>query len=131
MMPEIFRKINIAFTIQNCPHCRILNSFIERINYKLPSPEKIRMVDCTYAQKYGINNEILSLFGKSFDGFPTVFIHGIKIIGANSKVESYETLHALLCDKLIVRESNENKFIKQCEFNKKGAFKNRVICNDM
>ena len=128
MNPEMFRKCNVLFIIDNCSKCRILCEFIERINLKLPIEERIKIVNCTYYQNYKIiDNPLLLIFNKHFDGFPTLFFKGIKIAGSNSRIESETYLNALLQDKYVIKEYDERKFEKECEFKRRGIIKG-VIC---
>lgn len=107
----------------------MLMEFVERLNFKLPIDKRIKVIDCTQYQNYGIvTNQLILLYSKHFDGFPTTFIGNTKISGSNSRIE-YETfLYGLLEDEFIVPEQNKHKFIKDCEYNKKGLFKGKVIC---
>jgi hypothetical protein len=132
MKPELFRKLNLAFTIDHCPRCRILCEFIERINQKLPINERIRIVNCTYYQKYGIiDNPLIQLYSKSFEGYPTIFLkNGIKIDGANTRIESEIFLKTILQDMYIIGEDNEFIFDKECSYKDKGLFKNKVVCKN-
>ena len=130
MNSETFRKMNVCFIIDGCPRCRILYEFIGRINQKLPPSEKIKIVDCTYMQRFGIVDELSSLYAKHFDGFPTIFIHGLRIAGCNSKIESLEQIKTLLEDYFVVPEISENKFIKSCSYIKRGLFRNKIVCRD-
>jgi len=131
MNNETFRKMNVAFIVAGCGHCRILCEFIGRINQKLPASEKIKIIDCTHMQRFGINNELASLYGKHFSGFPTIFLKGgIRIQGINTKIESFEQIKTLLEDYFVIPEISEHKFIKSCSYIKKGLFKNKLICRE-
>ena len=127
MNEETFRKYNVAFTIDDCPRCRILNSFIERINSNLV--KRIRIINCTYYQKYGIiTDPLIIIFNKHFDGFPTLFIKGVRIIGCNSRIESEADLRVRFNKYFIIPETNEFIFNKECEYKRKRLLR-RVICD--
>lgn len=130
MMPELFRKMSVCFILDGCPRCAIICSFIERINIRLPINERIKIINCTYYQRTGIpDHPLILLYNKSFDGFPTLFIKGRKISGSNTNFESEVQIKTLLQDYFIVPEHNNFTFNKECEIEKKGIFKNKVVCN--
>lgn len=130
MQPKLYRKINVLFYMNSCPHCRTLCEFIERINCKLPIEKQIKMVECTYYQKYGvISDPLLQMYSKKFDGYPTLFAGSIKISGTNSKIESYEFIKGLLEEDFVMPEQSNHKFLKNCELNKSGWLRGKVICN--
>jgi len=132
MNPETFRKLNVCFIVQECARCRILCEFIERINMKLPINERIRIIDCTYYQKYGIiDNPLIAIYDKSFSGFPTIFLkNGIKINGTNTRIESETFLKTLLQDMYVIKEDNEFVFDKKCSYQDKGLFKHKIVCKE-
>ena len=128
MNSEQFKKYNILFYIDDCPKCRILCEFIGRLNQKLTIENNIKMINCTYYQKYGIvSDQLILLFNKHFDGFPTLFFKGIKVAGANSRIESEAFLHDLYEEFFVVKEDNR-KFKKECEYIKKGALRGKIKC---
>ncbi|MEK6878722.1 MAG: hypothetical protein AABY22_03895 [Nanoarchaeota archaeon] len=129
MNQQFFNNNRVAFMVDMCQHCRVWKEFIERINMKLPVNKRIKMVDCTYFQKYGIlTDNLISLYNKHFSGFPTIFIGSIKISGANSRIEAETYLKALLEEEFIIPEYTEQKFNKDCEFIKRGLFGKRLVC---
>lgn len=129
MNNHFFNNKRIVFVTRGCPHCRILMEFIERINYKLPIDKRIQIVDCTLYQSYGIaTNNLILLYSKHFDGFPTLFLGNTKISGSHTRIE-YETfLHDYLEDEFIIKEYSDHKFNKDCMFSKKGIFKGVPLC---
>jgi hypothetical protein len=128
MNSKEFRTYRIMFYVNGCSHCKIVSKFIEQINMKLPMHKRIRLVECTFYQKYGvITDPLIALFSKSFNGFPSIFLDGIKMEGANTKEESMAYLNAFLEDDYIIGEYTESKFNKDCRF-EKGIFKG-VTCN--
>ena len=129
MNNKTFSKIRVAFIIQGCPRCRLICEFIERINAKLPVYKRIQVIDCTYYNNYKITeNYLINLYGKHFDGFPTLFIGNKKISGANTRIESEAFLSSLLEEEYDIPEYSDKKFNKKCEF-KKGIFGRKIICN--
>lgn len=131
MNQETFNKLRVCFFIQSCPRCRILCEFIERINFKLPYSKQIKMVDCTLYQNYRVlDNPLIALYNKSFDGFPCVFFGNTKISGANTRFQSEAFLKGLFEEDFIYPEQSEGKFNKECFFSNKGIFKHKVICKD-
>lgn len=128
MIPQQFRKYRVLFIRSSCPHCRLYCHFIERINAKLPISKRIKVVDCEYT-RYGVTSDpLILLFDKSIDGFPCLFIDGVKKSGANSVVESKAWLESYLNRELLISEENKFMFNKECEFNQSGIFKGRPIC---
>lgn len=129
MNNQFFNKMRACFVMQGCSHCRILLEFIESINFKLPIDKRIKVVDCTLYQSYGIvTDNLILLYSKYFDGYPTLFIGNTKISGSHTRIE-YETyLHDLLEDEFVIKESSEHKFNKNCEIKKKGYLKGRAVC---
>jgi hypothetical protein len=125
---DTFNNYRLAFILQGCRHCRQLCEFIERINTKLPIQKRIRIIDCTRFQEFGIaDNPLISLFSKSFDGYPTVFISGLRISGSNTRLEIETYLTTLLQAEFTNIESNDFTFEKECEIKKVLGFK-RVVC---
>lgn len=128
MMPELFRKYRVLFYKDGCRHCRLLY-FIQRMNGKLPVHKRIKMIECSLYDLYKIPTDPLQvLFSGLFSGYPTTFIDGEKIDGANSTIESEEYYKSLLEEDFTIPEQSTNKFLKDCEYAKKGLFKNKVIC---
>jgi len=130
MNNKFFNNMRIAFVMQGCSHCRILSEFLESINFKLPIHKRIKVVDCTLYQNYGIvTDNLILLYSKYFDGYPTVFMGNTKISGSHTRIE-YETfLHDLLEDEFVIKESSDFKFNKDCSFKKNGIFKGVAVCH--
>jgi len=129
MNNKFFNKSRVAFVMMGCSHCRTLLEFIERINFKLPIQKRIKVIDCTLYQNYGlVTDNLILLYSKYFDGYPTLFMGNTKISGAHTRIE-YETfLHDLLEDEFVIQESSEHKFNKECSFKKSGIFKGVALC---
>ncbi|MEK6882586.1 MAG: hypothetical protein AABY22_23395 [Nanoarchaeota archaeon] len=128
---KMFTNSRVLFVLQRCVHCRVWMEFIERINLKLPIEKRIKIVDCTYYQNYGIlTDPLISLYGKHFDGFPTLFIGSLKIVGMNSRIEAETYLNALLEEEYVNPEQDNRKFLKECERIKKGWFGEKIICKN-
>src|SRR3990167_4996689 len=123
MNQEFFTNQRVLFIIQGCHHCRKIMEFIERINMKLPIDKRIKLVDCTLSQNYGIiDNPLIEVYAKHFDGFPSLFIGSLKIVGANSRIEIESYLTALLEEEFIYPEYSNGKFNKECKFVKSKIF---------
>lgn len=98
---------------------------------KLPVDKRVKVVDCTIYQRYGIvTDPLITLYSKHFTGFPVAFIGNRKVDGANSQIESEELYNSILEEDFIVQEYNDKKFNKECEIYGRGIFKRRVICKD-
>lgn len=130
MNAEQYNKYNIVFIKNGCDRCRVLCQFIHRLNIKLPINRRIRIINCSYSQQYGIiDDPLISLFDKSFDSFPTLFIEGVKVVGVNSREEIETYLYTYFHNYFIVTEDNPFMFNKDCEIKQKGIFKGKIICN--
>lgn len=127
---QTFKKLRVLFYIQGCPRCKLLLPIVNSYNFKVNVYNQIKLVDCTYYQNYGIPTDpLILLYGKHFDGYPSLFYGDKKIIGANSRIESEAQILTLFEKELIIFEENEHKFNKVCEFKNEGLFKNKAICN--
>lgn len=122
-----FRKYRILFFEQSCSHCNKYLEFIERINAKLPTEKRIKLVDCEFS-KYGITDPLYDLFEKHIDGFPTLFLDGSKKTGINSVIESLAYLESYLNRQFVVPEYNKFMFDKECYVQQKGKLKGEIIC---
>ncbi|MEM3075069.1 MAG: hypothetical protein QW727_03970 [Candidatus Pacearchaeota archaeon] len=126
---EFFNKNRVIFILQGCYYCRKVMPIIERINMKLPIDKRIKIIDCSLYNNYGIiDNPLIEMYGKHFDGFPTLFIGNLKISGANTIEEYYYYLNPLLEGDYMVPEYTNQKFNKECEFKNKWYFLKRVVC---
>ena len=97
---------------------------------KLPINKRIEPINCTRYNNYGIvTDQRILLFSKHFEGFPALFIDGIKIEGANSRIELESFLTGIVGKDFINPEYNYLLYAKECEFNKKGLFRGKIICN--
>ena len=128
MEPNQFRKYRVLFIRQGCQFCRRYLEFIERINSKLPIDKRIKFIDCSM-MKYGIvSDNLINLFDKQIDGYPCLFLSGIKISGINSAIEAKSFLESYLDKEFIIPEENKFMFSGDCSFKKSGLFKNQVVC---
>jgi glutaredoxin len=129
MNRQFFIQSRLLFYKSGCPHCAILMKFVERINSKLPIEKRIRLVDCTLAEEFGMSNPLIDLFQEHFTGFPTIFLDGIKIDGSNTQIEAETFLTTYLQQEFINREYSDLTFNKECE---KRNFLgiSRIICKE-
>ena len=124
---KTFSKNRVLFKVDNCDHC-ILLRFIEKINMKVAIDKRVKVVDCTIYQNYGIiTDHLILLYNKYISGYPVAFIGNRKIDGANSQIESEALYNAILDDDFIVNEYNKRKFNKVCAYVKKGLFRSTQI----
>lgn len=122
-----FKKYRVLFIRSSCPHCRLYCKFIERLNANLPIEKRIRIVDAEMTKYKIVENQLISLFDKSLDGFPCLFIDGIKKSGINSTYEARAWLESYLNSDFVITEENNLMFNKECEY-KKTLFGRRLIC---
>lgn len=129
MNSEMFNKRRILFFIQGCSYCRRILEIIPRINARLPIHKRIKLIDCTYYQRYGIlTDPLIALYAKNFTGYPTLFIGPTKTEGFHSKIESEIYMYSHVDKEFIIGESNKYTFNKDCEFATQGKFKGEIIC---
>lgn len=80
--------MRIAIVKMSCPACLELKKVLPAINMRLPLEKKIRIIDNTSLEVFGIKNDFIQdkLDDENFQAYPIVYIDGAMIIGA---VESY------------------------------------------
>ena len=131
MNTDLFKHARILFTIRFCPHCKIYNQVLERINIKLPLHKRIAIIDCTKYHDFEIvDNPLISVFAKHINGnYPTLFFEGEVIRGANSKEELEAWLYNRLYNDFIVEEKGKFfMYTGDCEW-KKTIWGKKPICH--
>lgn len=108
MINPIKSKGRILFVIDGCHICNIWKSFVHRFNLKLKPEKRIKIIDCTRYDSYGVeDNPIIKLFEKEIDGYPVLFLEGSRKDGANSLIECQAWLKARLFGDFVFQERNE------------------------
>lgn len=107
MRNPLFKK-NYLFVRDGCPYCAIAKKSVNQINMKLPINNQIKIVDCTYYDKYGIiTDPIIKIFQPYLESYPTLFMKGAKKEGANSVIEYVAMLKVKLFGKFMLPSFNE------------------------
>lgn len=101
MRIDNLRKQRVVFTMTGCHHCAVAKRVIPKINMNLPFEKQIHIVDCSEYRKWGIKNDLISMFEKYIDGFPILFIDGHVVKGANTESEYEAFLNVYLRKELI------------------------------
>lgn len=136
---ELLTNFTGVFRIDGCPHCALYDQFIEIMNQKLPPKERLESINCTFYHDYGYTSDPrIKIFIKYYEGsYPSLFIKGELISGANSVEELYARVIPYFMDKFVVAENltaeadgkeHNLLFDKQCEFGKKGLFRKKLKC---
>ena len=127
------------FSIRGCGYCRLYCEFIETINLKLPLYKQIKIIDATMYHDYGIiTNSLIPIFIKYYKGgYPSFFINGELISGANSVEELKARIIPYFSDYFIIKEDLSTEvdgkeyewlFDKDCRYVKKGLFGGKLEC---
>ena len=118
------------FVVNDCEHCGVWKSFIERINAELKFDKRIQVIDCTDYHDFGITtNPIIKLFTQYIKGeYPILFYQGARKDGTNTRVEAEAWLRAMLHDDFLEPRYNEFMFNKECEYGERGIFKKKILC---
>ena len=125
---EILMGSRVLFVKNGCLYCRIYYLFIEYLNMNLPLNKRIKIVNCTNYELYGVaEDNLINIFYEHMQGYPTLFIDGLKVSGSNTINELKAWLYAYLDKELLISIDNPYMFNHQCKFEKIG-FKKRVIC---
>ena len=136
---EILNNSIILFKIQGCAHCRKYLEFIEMVNAKLPLSKQIKVIDATMYHDYGIiTDSLIPLFIKYYKGnYPSFFINGELISGANSVEELKARIIPYFSDYFIIKEDLSTEvdgkeyewlFDKDCKYVKKGLWRGKLEC---
>jgi len=98
----------VLFVIDGCGHCAKWKKFIYLFNQKLKMEKRIRIIDCTLADRNGIiTDNLISKYEQNIEGYPVLFIGDSRKDGANSVIEVKAWLKARLMGDLIFPEFNE------------------------
>ncbi len=124
-------KGRFLFVVNDCEHCSIWKTFIDRVNAELKFEKQIRIIDCTeYHDFQIINDPIIRLFRKYIEGaYPVLFFEGRRKDGTNTRVEAEAWLRARVHEDFEEPRYNEFMFNKECEYRDRGLFKRRILCN--
>ncbi len=133
MINPNYTEGRFLFVVDGCPHCSIWEKFIREFNMQLKSNKRIKIIDCTYYDLYGIlTDSIVKLYEEDIDGYPVLFIGDSRKDGAETITECKAWLNARLFGDFIFSQRNEflpiiNKsvmFNKLCKHSQ-----GRVICS--
>lgn len=76
--------MRILLKKRQCPICINYLGVVQRINARLPIDKRIQVVDTSDYEEHGINlSPIINHL--QWSGTPTLFINGIKVVGATTK----------------------------------------------
>ena len=128
---ELLLKSRLLFTINDCEHCKLYLRFIQRINAKLPLDKRITVINCSNYHDYDIiDDRRIPIFINYYGGsYPTLFINGGIIKGANSQAELEAWIKARLEYDFVLEEDLEDlTFNKQCKYVKNKWFGRHLEC---
>ena|SRR3990167_7892144 len=125
---QIYKNARVVFLLVDCPVCRVYKYFIERINLEIPSSKKIKIV---YVIEDAWGNQSCSdpyfkVFDKHIKSFPILFFEGMKITGANSRIEAEAFLKTALHKDFILPKENPHIFTKEMKIIKTGIFGKKI-----
>ena len=83
-----------------CPKCLNYLGVIQKINFRLPVDKRIIIIDTTAYEEYGVAFNPLILHLK-WEGTPTLFLDGNKVVGMTSPSYVKGYLEAYLEDELL------------------------------
>jgi thiol-disulfide isomerase/thioredoxin len=137
---ELLLNSRLLFTVDFCHYCRMYLGVIERINANLPVNKRIELINCSYYHDYGIvTDPRIPIFLKYYEGsYPTLFINGHCLRGANSSEEIVAWLKSRLKEEFIIGEDMYTDsgqgllpltFDKKCQFIKKGLWRRKIKCS--
>ena len=127
---ELLLKSRILFTINGCEYCKHYLRFIQAVNSKLPMNKRISVVNCTNYHDYGIvDDRRIPIFLEYYQGsYPTLFINGGIIRGANSQEELEAWVKARLEEDFVLGEDFGFTFEKECHYVKNKWFGRHIEC---
>lgn len=109
MINPNYTEGRFLFVVDNCPHCALWKKFIRQFNMRLRPNKRIKIIDCTNYDKYGICiNQIIKLYEDELEGgYPVLFIGDSRKDGAESIIECKTWLFARLFNDFIFPQRNE------------------------
>jgi len=132
MINPNYTETRVLFVEENCPMCALWKKFIRQFNMKLRPEKRIKIIDCTYHDRYDIlTDPIIKLYEDKIDGYPILFIGDSRKDGAESITECKAWLFARLFNDFIFQQRNEMLHIikKPLLFNKTCKYsQGRLIC---
>jgi len=133
MINPNYIESRVLFVVDDCPHCAVWKKFIRKFNMNLKPNKRIRVIDCTSYDMYGIcSDPIIKLYEDMIDGYPILFIGDSKKDGAETIEECKAWLFARLFEDFIFQQRNKMLhvigqpllFNKTCRWNK-----GRLLCD--
>lgn len=132
MINPNYTQGRFLFVVDGCPHCAIWEKFISQFNMLLKPNKRVKVIDCTYYDMYGICvDPVVRLFEREIDGYPIMIINGAVKDGAENLIECKAWLQARLFNDFIFAQRNEYLPIigKSTMFNKTCKYsQGRLIC---
>ncbi|MFW9880956.1 MAG: hypothetical protein ACFFG0_48460 [Candidatus Thorarchaeota archaeon] len=117
------------FVEDGCPYCLIYKLFLPRLMSNIPIEKRIKIVDCTLFQNYGIvTDPLILVFDKYIEGYPCLFLNGVRYSGVNTKREIEAYLKALLNKDFEIPVKNEHLFNKDCKYVERKYFGKKLFC---
>jgi hypothetical protein len=128
---RLFRNTRVLFVIDRCPYCAIWKEFIDRLNVNLPIQKRIKVIDCTFQNQFGmIEHPLIKVFDKYLDSYPVLFFEGQKITETNSRVEIEAWLKTRMRDEFMNPVNIPYLFTKECSYQKRPLLGRTIVCQD-
>lgn len=113
---SLFLNSRVLIVKDGCPKCMKWKKFIERINAEVKLDKRIKIIDATKFEQIGFTDDpLLKIFEPYYEGYPTLFFNGVKLMGANSQIELEAYINAALRNDFIVPKNNRFIFDKECK----------------
>ena len=132
MINPNYTEGRFLFVVEDCPHCAVWKKFIRLFNMQLRPEKRIKVIDCTYYDVFGISTDpIIELYENKLNSYPTLFIGDSKKEGAESVTECQSWLFARLFKDFIFPQRNKmlTTIGKPLLFNQSCKYsKGRLLC---
>ena len=92
-------KARVVFVRRDCGFCKMYLRIIQEFNFQLAPENRIASYDVTDAEDRGFDDPFIKKY--LYDGTPTLFFDGIKIVGATTREYIKETIYQLVKKELI------------------------------
>ena len=128
---ELLLNSRLLFTINDCEFCRLYHRFIQSVNAKLKPNKRITVINCSNYHDYNITDDRrIPIFIEYYKGsYPTLFINGGIIRGANSQAELEAWIKSRLEEDFEIPEDLGNTtFDSECRYVKKKWFGRILEC---
>ena len=107
MINPNYTEGRFLFIVNGCPHCAIWEKFIWEFNMKLSPNKRIKIINCTYYDMYGIlTDPVIKQYEDRLDGYPVLFIGNSRKDGAETVAECKAWIFARLFSDFIFQQKN-------------------------